>query len=343
MKHIINLISILMLALSLPACDPDIQYISERHACATESTGAAESSSGDESSSGSQESSTGASDELPTPSGTCPTIQDGVVEFCVPGRPCRDVLVVNASNADGTGPLSLHWHGTYESPDGVLSWDYAAQQIQTMVQNESGLMILPYADANAVARTNNPFPWWVVCGDVNPSGCSIDDDFALADEVVACVLEQELADPSRLTTSGMSAGGIMTSHLVDRSGYFAAAVSWSGGVRAEDRPTVPAGDTAVMVLHGGVNDVYCGTGTTSCYDFVEPSEALAADVVAAGNWAFLCDHQAGHAAAMGGQGAQFLALASSSGHPWTGYPFGTGGNWMLDHYCYASGDPSPWE
>jgi poly(3-hydroxybutyrate) depolymerase len=266
-----------------------------------------------------------------------------VVTFCPAGLPtCRDALVINADEADGHGPLSLHWHGTFESPHGLVAWDWAAQQIAAMVQAQAGLMVLPYADPTAVSRASNPFPWWVVCG---PAGtqCGRPDDFVLADEIVACAVEQELVDPERLTTSGMSAGGIMTSHLVDRSTYFAGAVSWSGGLPEAYQPTTPPNDTAVMALHGGPTDVYCGVGANGCYEFAEPSEALAEDVAAAGNFAFLCDHQAGHSAAMGGQGAQFLSLAHADGHPWATYPFGSGGNWMLDHYCYLPGEPSPWE
>jgi len=140
----------------------------------------------------------------------------------------------------------------------------------------------------------------------------------------------------------------MVSHLVDRVGYFAAAVSWSGGLPASFQPTTPAGSTAVMALHGGPSDLYCGVGMPagSCYGFVEPTESLALDVSNAGHFAFLCDHQAGHSAAMGPEGAAFLAAANSNGHPWTGYPFGypgTGFNWMLNNYCYAPGTPSPWE
>ena len=306
----------------------------------------ADGSSSDEGSSSDDGSTGEPSGGLPTPTAPCPTIEDGVVTFCPAGATtCRDALVVNASGASGSGPLALHWHGTYESPDGVLSWDDAAQDVEGMVMAQDGLMVLPYADPAAVARANSPFPWWVVCSIVSPAGCTTPDDFALADEIVACALEQELVDPTRLTTSGMSAGGIMVSHLVDRSDYFAAAVSWSGGLQPEYRPATPAGDTTVMVIHGGPNDVYCGTGQPNgvCYDFVDASEAFAQDVVDAGDYAFLCDHQAGHAAAMGPQGAEFLSLATTAGHPWIGYPFGAGGNWMLDHYCYDAGDASPWE
>lgn len=285
---------------------------------------------------------------VPEPTAACPELVDGVVELCPAALlGCREVVVVNAGAATGTGPLAMHWHGTYETPEGLLAWDTAAQAIVAMVQTEGGLAVLPRADPAAVARPNNPFPWWVVCGPESPSQCTRPDDFILADEVVACAVQQQLVDPERLTTSGMSAGAIMASHLVDRAGYLAGAVSWSGGLPVAYQPTTPAGNAAVLAIHGGAADVFCGAGqpTGTCYSFVEPSEALALDVQNAGDFAFVCDHQAGHVAAMGGQGAAFLAASSTAGHAWAGYPFGypgTGPDWMLNHYCYPAGGPSPW-
>lgn len=287
---------------------------------------------------------------VPTPTGPCPRLVDGVVKLCPAVLDtCRDVRVVNAAGASGSGPLALHWHGIHESPVQVLATDSAAQQLETMVRSQSGLMVLPHADPAAVARANNPFPWWVVCGST-PSQCDRLDDFILADEVVACAVEQRLVDPRRLTTSGASAGGIMASHLATRRSYFAGAVSWSGGLPPAYQPATPENGTAMMVIHGGGEDVYCGVGAADgCYALRPPSEALAADFRAAGNFSFLCDHQAGHITAMGSSAAQFLALARASGHPWASYPFGTdgeagtGSNWMLNHYCYLPGQPSPWD
>jgi predicted esterase len=292
-------------------------------------------------------------DGIPNPTAPCPTIADGVVEFCPAGLDtCRQALVVNAAGANGSGFLSLHWHGTYESPDGVLAWDTAAQQIRDRVIAENGLMVLPYADPRAPARVNAPFPWWRVCG-TSTTGCDRMDDFALADEIVACTVEQGLVDPNRLTTSGMSAGGTMTSHLVNYSTYLAGAVSWSGGVPTTYQPSMPDNDTAVMVVHGGPTDAYCGPGAlgaNGCYYFRPPSEVFGANVADAGNFTFMCDHRAGHSAAMGQQGAYFLAWSHrENGHVWEGYPFGLGGgvgtgsSWMLNHYCYLPGQPSPWD
>lgn len=283
---------------------------------------------------------------IPQPTAPCPEFVDGAVTFCPASLlECREAVVVNAAGASSAGPLALHWHGTYEWPEGILSWDSAAQAIRSMVIDQDGIMVLPRADPDAPGRIGNPFPWWVVCAD-GASGCNRPDDFILADEIVACVIQEGLASPDRITTSGMSAGGIMTSHLVDRVDYLAGAVSWSGGLPEAYQPTTPHGTTAVMALHGGPTDLYCGVGgPTGCYAFQEPSETLALDVQNSGRFAVVCDHQAGHSTAMGAYGAAFLRDADVDGHVWVGYPFGypgTGGDWMLNHYCYPVGGPSPW-
>jgi len=283
----------------------------------------------------------------PSPTAACPAIADGIVSLCPAalGGSCRNVRVLNTAGATGSGPLQVHWHGTFETPEALLAWDTATQQILAMTIAQGGVLVLPYADPAAVARSG-PFPWWAVGNSADPQmHTDRVDDFVLFDEAVACILDAGLASPERINSSGMSAGGVMTSHLVERRGYLASAVSWSGGLPLAYQPATPLGPTSVMALHGGATDLYCGPGVTGggCYSFTAPTEALVADVVAAGHWAFLCDHQAGHSSAMGLQGAQFMALATLGSHPWTGYPFGHGGNWMLDHYCYAAGDPSPWE
>ena len=238
----------------------------------------------------------------------------------------------------------------------MLAWDDAAQHIRERVIAENGLMILPYADPRSPARANTPFPWWRVCG-TSGTECNRMDDFVFADEIVACTVEQGLVDPNRLTTSGMSAGGSMASHLVNYSSYLAGAVSWSGAIPSAWQPSMPSNDTAVMVVHGGPTDAYCGAGApgnggsnNNCYYFRPPSEQFGQDLAEAGNFTFMCDHRAGHSAAMGLQGAYFLAWSHrENGHVWEGYPFGvdgqpgTGPSWMLNHYCYQPGEPSPWD
>ncbi len=282
---------------------------------------------------------------VPTPTAPCPDIVDGNVTFCPAAlNSCRSAVIVNAANATGTGPGVLYWHGTGDNPENLLATSYAANQIRTMVQQNGGLLMVPRADPAAVARTNNPFPWWIVCGS-SPSQCERPDDFILADEIIACAVEQELIDPDRINSAGFSAGGVMTSHLVDRVDYFAGAVSFSGGMPAPFQPTTPAGNTSVMAIHGGPTDVYNGTGAPpGGYSFQDPSEDLALDVANSGDFAFVCNHRAGHTPAFSPEAALFMREARIDSHPWEGYPFGypgSGPSWNLNNRCYAPGTPSP--
>lgn len=274
----------------------------------------------------------GSSSESSTTGATfdCPTIANGDVVFDLGGGLSRTVYFAGVAEATSSSTLAVYWPGTYEwqvePPTNALPWNFL-----NYADYVNALVAVPRPDLAAVARTNNPFPWWIVCGQTNPSQCDRDDDFVLAEAVFACVVEQGIADPNRLTTSGMSAGGVMTSHLIERGIgdlELAAAVSWSGGQPVAYQPTIPDSPaTAVFVLHGGPTDVYCGVGNPagSCdgyqpYAFQPPSEALAHDVHAAGNFALICNHHTGHNAQMPIQGEEFLFYADLDGHPWIGYP-----------------------
>lgn len=303
------------------------EIVTDRHACPGDVTSTS-------SSTGEPPSPDLAAPDLPT--SDCPTIVDGDVAF---GG--RSVRVIGASTATGTGPLVYYWHGTFQTPDLVLAQDSGVAALVEVVAREGGVLVLPHADPAAVARPDTPFPWWSVCG-ADQIECDRPDDFELADEVTACVLEQGLAAPDRVSSTGLSAGGIFSSQLATRVGWLAGIVSWSGGMPYGDDWAPHAPGLSVLALHGGANDVYCGAGSGGCYAFRGPTEALAIDAVAAGVPTILCDHASGHSGAMGSQGAEFIA-AVRRGAPYAGPPFGVWGAWMLANYCYPPGGPSPWE
>jgi hypothetical protein len=272
---------------------------------------------------------------IPVPSAPCPDLAEGWNVFCPAGiEVCREAYVRRGTGTGG--PLNLYWHGTYENAVDVQGWGAGAAVLE-MTLAEGGLAFYPSADPEAVARPNNPYPWWVVGSSMNDRR----DDFFFLDEMIACAAEEGIVDLDRINTGGMSAGGMMTSHLVSRRGYWASAVSWSGGWSV---PFDLSQATPTMVIHGGPGDCFggwCG--------FMNQSEFFAEQLVELGAFAFLCDHSEGdashvhHADALGAQGADFMAMAvRGQQHPWDGYPFGEGGDYMLDNYCYAPGTTSPW-
>lgn len=295
---------------------------------------------------------------------TCPTIANGNVVFDVNGV-SRSAYFVGVPAATSASTLLMYWHGTYEGNSNPIT-GALPYGMQTMAANAHALLVIPRADQAAIDRPDGDFPWWVVCSGINPQQCDRTDDFVFAEMIAACAVDQGLADPDRLTTGGMSAGGIMVSELVEHGiggNELAAATSWSGGQIAAHQPAVPdSAATAVFALHGGTNDVYCGVGQPagSCngytpYAFSAPSERLASDVndVSTGRFAFACNHNSGHNAVMGEQGTEFLLVADAGGaHPWRGFPFGVDGydawpsmsggtNWMLRFYgdCHPASEP----
>lgn len=287
----------------------------------------------------------------------CPTITDGIVQFCLDGYPCRNVYFDGVAESNGLGPIVLGLHGTYEpeptAPNnpGWLGYN-PGSDLLSMAIAEHGIMTALAADPD-VDNDGEPFPWWPVCG-VMGTNCDRDDDFAVLGAVAQCAIEQGRGAANRVVMGGMSAGGILSSLALeqDLGVTLAGVVSWSGGTPLQYQPTVPTHiATSVFVLHGGSTDQYCGVGQPAgtCngyqpYLFAAPSEQLASDVQDAGGFSFVCNHGGGHNAQMGSQGAEFLAVArSNSAHPWVGFPFGVDGygswpnmsggtNWMLRFY-----------
>lgn len=300
-----------------------------------------DSSTGTDAESSSSSSSDGSSSDETSTTGTeivCPTIVNGDVDFDLPDAGVtRTVYFVNVDDASGLGPLFTYFPGTFESPEAVLPWspidsDPAwgpRQGLRPMAEAENGVLAIVRADPDAVARANNPYPYWPVCDPIyleDPSyGCDRHDDYELAEAVATCVVAQGLAAADRLSVGGMSAGGIFVSSLVEdpAGAMFAAAISWSGGEPLANQPTVRSGSTSTMVLHGGESDVYCAPFmSTGCYSFVQPSEQFAEDTSAV----IACNHGAGHSATIAGASSEFMARARlGQQHPWQGFPVGAGG------------------
>jgi hypothetical protein len=273
---------------------------------------------------------------IPTSTGVCPEMAEGWNTFCPTGIDvCREAYVVRGSGTGG--PLNLYWHGLYENAVDVQSFG-AGGAVADMTRAQNGLAFFPEADPEALNRPGLPYPWWLLGSYMTQRK----DDYYFMDEMIACAVEAGLVDADRINVGGMSSGGILTSHLVARRGYWASAVSWSGGWTVPFEISAP---TPTMVLHGGPGDCavgYCG--------FMNASEFFAEQLVDLGAFAFLCDHSEGdtsnnhHTDAMGETGAEFMSLAvRGQVHPWERYPFGgNGGNYLLDNFCYLPGEPSPW-
>src|SRR5690606_32140599 len=124
-----------------------------------------------------------------------------------------------------------------------------SQPIIDAITAEGGAVVAPYPAADV-----GQFPWFVV------NGSNRQDDMILADEIVACAVQELGVDPRRIHSAGMSAGGLQTSAFaMARSRYIASAASYSGGVFQPLPFEDPSNHFAAMIYHGGDNDVFGGS------------------------------------------------------------------------------------
>lgn len=217
---------------------------------------------------------------LPKPTGTCPTIAPGNVTFSPAGIPPRTVaLSMSATAPAKPGPLIVYWYATGSS---TLEVPYALGATLTAIEAAGGVVAAPQADPNA-----GQFEWYVV------NGSTKQDDFLVADEIVACLAQAGRIDPTHIHSMGMSAGALQTTYLsFVRSSYLASVTTYSGGILSGE-PVPPFEDPAnkfsALLFEGGANDMAFGV------DFETATMTYRSTLQAAGHFAPRCDHGMGHA------------------------------------------------
>jgi predicted esterase len=216
--------------------------------------------------------------KLPAATEACPTLAPGDVTLL--GKRVHLWMDMAATEA-ADGPLLIYWHGTgsnpvFEAPVGL------GPGVDATVA-AGGIVAGFYSEACMGCRTTGNNVWY-------------HEDFARADELVACAIEQVGIDTRRIHTAGMSAGGLQASAMVyTRSNYLASATSYSGGIIpifSDTMPQDPANKLAVMIVHGGPTDQVV-------IKFQDASNMFKADLVSKGHFAFICDHGMGHTIPMG--------------------------------------------
>ncbi|MCW5803035.1 MAG: hypothetical protein KIT31_11670 [Deltaproteobacteria bacterium] len=215
---------------------------------------------------------------IPAATGTCPTLVNGDVTFAPAGMAPRRVKLALDPGATVSGELVLYWHATGSGP---FEAAYSLGATQAAIVAAGGVVATPYADPAA-----GQFEWFIV------NGSEVQDDFVLADEIVACLAAAGRIDPLHVHAMGMSAGGLQTTALAFlRSSYVASVATYSGGLPAgfEAPPAAdPANKYAALIFDGGASDNVFGV------DFHAASARFRAALVAAGHFAASCDHGKGH-------------------------------------------------
>jgi hypothetical protein len=215
--------------------------------------------------------------ELPTPTSACPTLTTGNVQLSPANIDPRTVKVWAPTQPSAGGALVIYWHAYTSNPDEALLG--LSPTIIDEITAEGGVVVAPYPAADV-----GQFPWFAV------NGSPRQDDMILADEIVACAVQELDIDPRRIHSVGMSAGGMQTSYFaMARSRYIASVSTYSGGVIGAPAFEDPSNRFAAMIFHGGDSDVFGGA-----VNFKTLSLAWLNQLHGNGNFAFVCDHGNGH-------------------------------------------------
>ncbi|HEX5658532.1 MAG TPA: hypothetical protein VFX59_15120 [Polyangiales bacterium] len=215
-------------------------------------------------------STSGADPKIPAKPATCPEIKTG--NITVNGQQVQ--LWVGAKKAGKKGPIMFYWHGTgsnsREATGGLAKGN---QEIL-----DEGGVIASFTTTTSKGQNTGNNVWYT-------------GDFEMADQILACAIEQQDVDPRRVYTAGCSAGGLQASAMVyARSSYLAGAMPNSGGTvfpyKLEDANHIPK----VIATHGaaGVDVVVI--------DFASTTATMSKDIVAKGGFMVVCDHGGRHCA-----------------------------------------------
>jgi poly(3-hydroxybutyrate) depolymerase len=208
---------------------------------------------------------------LPTPKGTCPTIATGSLTFA--GQAVQ--VWAGTPSATTHGPLVIYWYATGSSPQEV-QWGLGQAAVSEITA--AGGMVAAQVKTTATGTNTGDAVWYT-------------GDFDIADEVVACAIQQLHIDTRRIHAAGFSAGGLQTAWMsYARSGYLASVATYSGGTSGFGRLTVEDASNvpSAMVIHGASgSDVVI-------LDFATASANYEADIKSRGGFAIDCNHGGGH-------------------------------------------------
>ncbi len=226
---------------------------------------------------------------LPTPSATCPTLESGMVSFLG-----SEVSLTVGPNGVA-GPLLFYWHATGMTYTEVNT---AFGDFMDEVASSGGVIASFTSTTGTGANTGNAV-WYT-------------GDFAIADEVLACALEQGLVDPRRVHVSGYSAGGLQCGVMSRlRSGYVASVLCMSGGLVQALSFTLdnfdlqdPSYSPSAIAAHGAAGLDVIGVDFSTCSAYYCGLGA------AAGGVAIDCNDGGDHIASMASRARTMGAVAT---------------------------------
>ena len=248
---------------------------------------------------------------IPVRPASCPEIKTGMVT--VLGQQVQ--LWVGTKQPGKQGPIVFYWHGTGSTPREAVN---GLADGYNEILAEGGV-IASFTTSTKKGQNTGNNVWYT-------------GDFEMADEILACAIEQQGVDPRRVYTAGCSAGGLQASAMVyGRSSYLAAAMPNSGGnvftYQLEDPSHVPP----VMAVHGAAGR------DKVIVEFAQTTSVQANDIAAKGGLFLQCEHGGGHCASPAAlKNAQWQFLKD---HPFgvSPEPYASGLPTSFPSYCKVVG------
>jgi hypothetical protein len=209
---------------------------------------------------------------LPTHKEPCPTFTNGQMTFL--GTP---VMVWAGPPSAANGPMVFYFHGTtgsaQEAPAGL------GQAAINDVKTNGGVIASFGTNAGCSANCGSGQ------GTNTGNGVWFTGDFDVADEILACAIEQLHVDTRHIHVAGYSAGGLQSGSMAFlRSNYIASIGMYSGGASVKTPNPNPSNVPPMVGAHGDNAQDNLG----------KPTDDYATNTKNAGSLAIVCNDGKAH-------------------------------------------------
>ncbi|HLK41242.1 MAG TPA: hypothetical protein VKU41_31035 [Polyangiaceae bacterium] len=192
----------------------------------------------------------------------------------------QQVMIWSGAKGSTPAPLLFYWHGTGSSASEISS--FMQPQI-TEITQEGGL-VASFTNSTKQGMDTGDAVWYT-------------GDFAMADQILACAVQQLNINTRMIYTAGCSAGGLQSGAMMfSRSAYLAAALPNSGGETFAGAYGMPENThvPSVMTAHGGSSDMVVISFATASATLDMDIAGRAASSKPPGGYVIDCNHGGGH-------------------------------------------------
>lgn len=209
--------------------------------------------------------------------GACPGFDEpGKITLVSAGKDRKAQVYWPSAGAEGA-PILFAWNPLGGTAKQMVSY----LELDALAEDEGVIVVAPDGDSAS------PFEWNFV------GAAEANYDLVLFDDLRTCAVRELGGDPTRVSSTGMSAGALWTTYLgIHRGDSLAAILSMSGGTGDIIAYATPAHAFPALLTHGGTSDTYTA-GVTLHFD--EMTEAFADQLTGDDHFVVLCEHDGGHA------------------------------------------------